>query len=227
MRMLKERPKAIIFDMDGVIVDSMPYHFLAWYEALRPYGVRVSCFEVYSREGERWDKSLKDFLRMGKLKPTPALMREVFALRQKIFRKYFKRFIFKGVEEFLRCLKDKGYRLGLVTGTPHAQVMRILPASIRGLFECMVTGDQVRNGKPHPEPYVKASRLLKLAVHECVVVENAPYGIESATRAGMFCVAVTTSLPSGYLAKADRIVDRLEDIPVFIEKACSREIKKL
>ena len=212
--------------MDGVIVDSMPYHFLAWYEALRPYGVRVSCFEVYSREGERWDKSLKDFLRMGNLKPTPGLMREVFASRQKIFKKYFKRFIFKGVEEFLRCLKGKGYRLGLVTGTPHAQVIRILPASIRSLFDCMVCGDQVRNGKPHPEPYMKAGRLLKLAVHECAVVENAPYGIESAQRAGMFCIAVTTSLPSVYLSKADRIVDRLEDIPVFFEKSCNRKKSK-
>jgi beta-phosphoglucomutase len=225
MRLLKDKPKAIIFDMDGVIVDSMPYHFLAWYEALRPYGVRVSCFEVYSREGEKWDKSLSDFLRMGGLEPTPRLMRTVFAARQKIFRKYFKRFIFKGVEEFLRCLKYKGYCLGLVTGTPHAQVMRILPVSIRSLFACIVTGDQVKRGKPCPEPYLKAKTLLKLPAHECVVVENAPYGIESAKRAGMFCIALTTSLPAGYLSKADRIVDRLEQILVFIERSCNR-IKK-
>jgi len=88
MRTFKDRPKAIIFDMDGVIVDSMVYHFLAWYEALRPYGVRVSCFEVYSREGEQWDKSLKDFLRMGNVKATPGLMRKIFVARQKIFKKY-------------------------------------------------------------------------------------------------------------------------------------------
>jgi beta-phosphoglucomutase len=226
MKQLRKIPKAIIFDMDGVIVDSMPYHFLAWYEALRPYGIRVSCFEVYSREGERWDKSLKDFLRMGKLKPSPKLMSEIFALRQKIFRKYFKRFIFKGVGEFLQCLKVKGYVLGLVTGTPLPQVKRILPVSLRSLFDCMVTGDQVSKGKPDPEPYLKASRLLKLSSHECIVVENAPYGIESAKRAGMFCVAVTTSLPEGYLSNADLIVDRLEDIPAIVEKTCRIEMKK-
>jgi beta-phosphoglucomutase len=220
MRQLRKKPKAIIFDMDGVIVDSMPYHFLSWYEALRPYGVRISCFEVYSREGERWDKSLKDFLRMGGLKPSPKLMAEVFALRQKIFKKYFKRFIFKGVEEFLQCLKGKGYCLGLVTGTPYLQVRKILPGSMRSLFDCIVTGDQVTRGKPDPEPYLKASRLLKLPGHECMVVENAPYGIESAKRAGMFCVAVTTSLPAGYLSNADLIVDRLEDIPDIVEKNC-------
>ena len=57
MRKLKTKAKAIIFDMDGVIVDSMPYHFLAWHEALRPFGIRVGCVEVFAREGERWDKS--------------------------------------------------------------------------------------------------------------------------------------------------------------------------
>ena len=226
MKQLRKKPKAVILDMDGVLVDSMPYHFLAWYEALRPYGIRVSCFEVFCREGERWDKSLKDFLRMGKLRPSPKLMREVFALRQKIFRKYFKRFIFKGAEEFLQCLKGKGYSLGLVTGTPLSQVRRILPVSIRSLFDCMVTGDQVANGKPHPEPYLKAGRLLKLSSHECMVVENAPYGIESAKRAGMFCVAVTTSLPAGYLSGADLIVDRLEDIPGFLKKPAALEQKR-
>ncbi|MDD5775659.1 MAG: hypothetical protein PHS64_06950, partial [Candidatus Omnitrophica bacterium] len=91
MKHLVKKPAAILFDMDGVIVDSMPYHFLAWYEALRPYGVRVSCFEVYRREGEQWDKSLSDFLRMGGYAPTTRLMRTVFAARQKIFRKYFTR----------------------------------------------------------------------------------------------------------------------------------------
>jgi beta-phosphoglucomutase len=221
MKRLKEKPLAIMFDMDGVIVDSMPYHFLAWYEALRPYGVRVSCFEVYSREGERWNKSLADFLRMGNLQPAPGLMREIFALRQKIFKKYFKRFIFKGAEEFLRCLKAKGYRLALVTGTPYAQVVRILPLSLRRLFECIVTSDKLRYGKPHPQPYLKAARLLKLPVHACMVIENAPYGIEAAKRAGMFCVAITTSLPAGYLSKADLIVDRLEEIPMFVERSCS------
>ena len=62
MKKLKIRPRAIVFDMDGVIVDSMPYHFIAWYEALRPWGVRVSCFEVYAQEGERWETTLKGLL---------------------------------------------------------------------------------------------------------------------------------------------------------------------
>ena len=217
---LKIHPKAIIFDMDGVIVDSMPYHFLAWHEALRPLGIRVSCFEVYCREGERWEKSLKDFLRQGNIKPTKAILKKIFIRRQKIFRSYFKRLIFSGAEEFLKCLKKKGYLLGLVTGTPMPELEKILPKRIKKFFDYFVTGDRVKNGKPSPEPYLQAAQGLSVKPGECVVVENAPLGIESAKRAGMFCVAVTTSLPEDYLKRADVVVDRLEEITGIIDRTC-------
>lgn len=214
------KPRAVLFDMDGVIVDSMPYHFLAWYEALRPLGIRVSCFDVYSREGERWEKSLKEFLRAARIKPTPQVMRRIFKARQKVFRSYFKRRIFAGAEESLRCLKDKGYFLGLVTGTPMQELRSILPLGLRRIFHTVVTGDRLRHGKPHPEPYLMAARELALKPKECLVVENAPLGIISAKRAGMFCLALTTSLPAGYLRKADAVAERLEDIIPFIEGSC-------
>ena len=73
--------------MDGVLVDSMPYHFLAWYEALRPIGVRVSCFDVYSKEGENWEKTLKEFLERSHIRPTKAKLNEIFERRKKIFKK--------------------------------------------------------------------------------------------------------------------------------------------
>ena len=208
--MLKVKPKAVIFDMDGVIVDSMPYHFIAWYEALRPFGVRVNCFDIYSKEGEKWDKSMKEFLSRARINPTKKMMRTIFLERKKIFDKYFRRYIFKGAEEILGCLKAKSYRLALVTGTNSREINKILPCKIRKLFECVVSGDSVKRGKPFPDPYIKASKILGLKPAECVVIENAPYGILSAKNAGMFCIAVTTSLPKEYLAKADVIVESLE-----------------
>lgn len=217
MLKLKARPKAVIFDMDGVIIDSMPYHFLAWYEALRPYGVRVSCFEVYCKEGEKWNKTLKDlFIRAGKT-PAPALLKEVFARRQKIFRRLFRRFVFNGAQELLASLRKKGYLLSLVTGSPRKEVNAILPHKVISRFKVIVAGDEVRKGKPHPDPYLKAARLLGLSPGQCLVVENAPLGIEAAKRAGMPCVAVTTSLPAAYLKKADLIVDKLQDIAALIK----------
>lgn len=221
MKKIKSKPKAVIFDMDGVIVDSMPYHFLAWYEALRPWGVRVSCFDVYLKEGERWDKTLTSLLRLARIKPAPKILNKIFSDRQKIFKKYFKRFLFKGAGEFLRCLKRKGYRLGLVTGTPDKEINKILPKGIKSLFDIIIPGNKVKHGKPHPEPYLKACMGLRLRPSDCTVIENAPLGIQSAKAAGMFCIALTTSLPKQYLNGADIVVNSLQEITGIIDKACS------
>lgn len=211
-------PRAVIFDMDGVLVDSMVYHFISWYEALRPYGVRVSCFEVYSREGECWDKSLRELFVKSGVKADKKLLKRAFARKNKLFGKYFKRFIFSGAKEILADLKKKGYLLGLVTGTPAAEVKRILPEDIRGLFDCVVAGDQVKKGKPSPEPYLRASAALKTAPDSCLVVENAPLGIISAKKAGMSCCALTTSLPGEYLKGADALAADLKDIPGLLKR---------
>lgn len=211
------RPKAVILDMDGVIVDSMPYHFIAWYETLIPYGIRLGCFDVYSREGERWNKTLLDFLKIGGIKPTVRLMHKIFRERARIFKKYFKQTIFPGAFEFLSCLKKKGRHLALVTGSPISEVRTILPVRILRLFDVIVAGDQVKHGKPHPEPYLKSVKLLtaknpSLAIKDCLVIENAPLGIRSAKAAGLFCAALTTSLPKPYLKKADLIIDTLAEL---------------
>jgi len=216
MKKLKIKPRAIIFDMDGVIVDSMPYHFIAWYEALRPWGVRVSCFEVYAQEGERWETTLKGLLKREKIKPTRKVLSAIFRLRQKVFKRYFKRHIFHGAYELLEELKKQGFMLGLVTGSPLNEVKRILPAKLRGLFTAIVAGNQVKNGKPHPEPYLRAAGLLGLEPRACLVIENAPLGIISAKRAGMPCIAISTSLPKEYLSNADIVVNRLDQISGYI-----------
>lgn len=216
----KQKIRAILIDMDGVLVDSMPYHYLAWYEAMRPLGVRVSCFDVYEREGENWEKSLRDFLSYGRIAPTKTLMKKVFSERRKIFLKYFKRTIFDGAVEFLRCLNEQGYILALVTGTPLKEVKRILPPGIKNKFKVIVSGDRVKHGKPHPEPFLMAAKELGFKPSECAVIENAPLGIRSAKSAGMFCIGITTSLPREYLKKADAVVDKLEDAVRLISKDC-------
>ncbi len=220
MKRLKFRPRAVIFDMDGVIVDSMPYHFLAWYEALRPYGIRVSCFDIYSKEGERWEKTLKNFLKRKNLDPSDKIIKRIFSARKRIFKNKFKRLTFRGAKEFLTCLNKNGYMLGLVTGTPQKEIKEILPKRIEKIFDCIVAGDHVKKGKPHPEPYLEAARILGVGPGECVVVENAPFGIEAAKRAGMYCIALTTSLPREYLKKADIVVENLEEISSLVDRSC-------
>ncbi|MGE5308089.1 MAG: HAD family hydrolase [Deltaproteobacteria bacterium] len=212
------RKTAVLFDMDGVIVDSMPYHFISWYEALRPVGVRVNCIFVYNKEGERWEKTLRELLSRKHRRLSPALVNKVFREKQRIFRKYFKRFIFPGVTELLASLRREGYKIGLVTSTPLAEVRLILPRKIFDAFDAVVTGDMVSRGKPFPDPYLKAARMLGCEPRDCAVVENANLGIRSAKNAGMFCIALTTSLPAEELKGHDVVRDELPEVLEVIRR---------
>ncbi|OGW94101.1 MAG: hypothetical protein A3G36_02985 [Omnitrophica bacterium RIFCSPLOWO2_12_FULL_45_13] len=95
-----------------------------------------------------------------------------------------------------------------------------MPKNIERLFDHIITGDHVKKGKPYPEPYLLAARELAVKPSECVVIENAPYGIMAAKSAGMFCIALTSSLPKEFLKGADIIADKLEDISGLIDKTC-------
>jgi beta-phosphoglucomutase len=79
-------------------------------------------------------------------------------------------------------------------------------------MDVIITGDKVYNCKPHPEPYLNAAKALSVGPLECVVVENAPVGIESAKSAGMYCIAICSTLERRYLEKADMIIDKFADL---------------
>ncbi|MDR1323102.1 MAG: HAD family phosphatase [Candidatus Margulisbacteria bacterium] len=194
--------RALLFDMDGVIVDSMPYHFFAWYEALKKYGITVSTQDIYEHEGEKWEITLKHYLTQNGLPSDLAFQRKIFNYRQKLFHKIFRRHIMPGIPELLRELKAQKYQLGLVSGTPSGDMPRLISRPLLKLFDCVVGGDMVTHSKPHPEPYLAAAEKLALRPAECLVIENAPLGIRSAKAAQMRCLAVTTSLPESYLKQA-------------------------
>jgi beta-phosphoglucomutase len=209
-----QKPQAIFFDMDGVIIDSMPYHFIAWYEALRKYNVTVNSFDIYQKEGEPWNTTLPYFLDRDNIPYTKELVEEIFAYRQKIFKKYYKRFIFDDAEKLIMTLHQKKYKLGLVSGTPSYDIKKLLPTSIYNLFDVIIGGENVCKGKPDPEPYLKAAQKVGVDPAQCIVIENAPLGIRSAKAAGMYCYAITTSLPKEYLGQADQIVQSLKEISI-------------
>jgi beta-phosphoglucomutase len=114
--------------------------------------------------------------------------------------------------DLLAHLQALGVPLAFVTGTSREETNKVLPAEILAFFSASVCGDEVMHGKPNPEPYMKAMSLLKVPSRECLVIENAPYGIQSAKAAGASVWAVRSYLSDEHLGKADRLFDSIEDI---------------
>ena len=205
-----ESVSGVCFDLDGVLINTMPLHAQAWLDALRPYRLQLSEREIYSWEGEPGRRTIARLLsRQGRglgLNRSDGL--RILEDKQRRFAGLAKSIrAGKGWMAVLARLKKAGLPLALVTGTSRPEVRRVLSKSFLGNFSVVVTGDRVKRGKPNPEPYLTACRWLKLKPAEVMVVENAPYGIESALRAKAgFIIAVASSLPPSFLHGADTIV---------------------
>ena len=134
-----------------------------------------------------------------------AQAKDILLKKEALFKKIVKTEFVKGARQYLRYLKKRKFLLALVTGTARHEVQKILHKELFAMFDVIVTGDEVKQGKPHPEPFLKALKELKVSPREAIVIENAPLGNESAKRAGLFCAALETSQPEKYLKKADII----------------------
>jgi len=207
-----DRFEAFLFDMDGVITDSMPNHYEAWRRIFDSFGIQVSREEVLWREGEQGMVTLQTVLTQHNLRPDPDKLPSVLEKKEAIFRSMPRPPLFPGVEEFIQDLHGKGKKLALVTGTSLAEATDNMPSGLFRCFHAVVSGDQVRKGKPDPEPYLLALEKLGVSKQGSLVIENAPYGIRSAKRAGLSCIALATSLPASELTGADRVVENISDL---------------
>lgn len=191
--------------MDGVITNTMPDHFHAWKKILKDEGIAVTYHDIYSREGQRGINSVFELFETYKLPMTDPRAHQILKRKEELFKKIVRLRFITGSRRFIRQLHKKGFKLALVTGTSRHELHRILPRPFYDLFDVVVTGSDVMNGKPHPEPYLKAVRQLALRCQDAVAIENAPFGIRSAKAAGLKCFALETSLAKKYLDQADRI----------------------
>jgi beta-phosphoglucomutase len=225
MKTLPFKPTAVIFDMDGVITDTMGFHYKAWKKALNAYGIKAGYCDIYLREGQKGLDTALEMMQEQKINPLPDKAQEILKLKEDIFKKISHPRLMKGAAELLTDLKKEGYKMALVTGTARREVGHILPPDLLKLFDYTLTGDEVKAGKPDPEPYVKALEVLKLAPQEAVVIENAPFGIASAKGAGIYCIAVCTYLEEKHLKEADLILKNLSEVDIVLLKAHSEVLK--
>ena len=214
---------AICFDLDGVLIDTMPLHARAWQEALRPFGRHVSRLSIYQWEGEPGAVTARVLLSHGRASPSLKTVMTLLRDKERRFQRLARHIrVAPKWTALLDRLARRGIRLGLVTGTSSREVRRVVPKEILARFQTIVTGDRVRRGKPHPEPYRAALRQLCVSPGRAIVVENAPYGIRSArlTRAGLV-VALATSLPKRFLREAHCISPSITRLCALLERLTS------
>lgn len=198
--------KAIIFDMDGVLVDSMPYHAKAWQKSFAGAGINVKKSEIYELEGSNHKQTVDIIFRRSGRVPTDKDAEELSRRKIEIFNRIEKVMPFDGMKELIAELAPV-YRLAVVSGSNRKTVHGLVNKFFPGAFQVIITGDDVQKSKPDPEPYLMAVEKLGLIKEECIVIENAPLGIRSAKNAGLRCIAVIAYLGRESLEEADVIVE--------------------
>lgn len=207
------RYKAILFDLDGVLIDSIEQHIAAWQEVFQDYGVELPGLELRLSEGEKAELTARRLALKYGLDLSDKQLEELVEKK----RNYYKRIATRGLRDIAgkvvaECRK-KGYITGIVTGSVRSNLEWTLSKAERDLFYEIITPPLDYNkGKPAPEPYLKAADKLGLEPRECLAIENAPLGIQSAKAAGMTCVAITTTLPRTELQGADYILSDLDGL---------------
>lgn len=207
--------KAVIFDMNGVIVDDEPVHEKAFQEILKNYGVDLTsadyeklCLGKTDRDG---------FIGViRKFSLAENLLEELLEQKSK---KYLELASgnakpFPGVIDLIKRLNEK-YSLALASGAIRSEIdMTLELFEIEKYFPVVVSGEEVAVGKPNPEHYILTAQRLKLNPEECLVIEDSKSGVQAAKAAGMKCIAITTSHKRDELAFADRVVDNFSEITV-------------
>ena len=181
--------------MDGVLFDSMPNHAYAWSHAMTQFGLEMTAYEAYLHEGRTGSGTI-DILtqRYWGRNATEEEIERIYAAKAELFNTLPEPKPMPGALEALTAARELGCKIDLVTGSAQTSLLERLEEHYPGFFceELMVTGFDVKFGKPHPEPYLMGLQKAGVKAEDAIVVENAPLGVESAKGAGIFTIAANT-----------------------------------
>ena len=212
--MPRNETKAVIWDMDGVIADTGPYHFKAWQQVLQKRGVNFTEEDFKRNFGQRNDTIIRNTL--GEQIPqseVDAIARE----KEKTFRKLLRQNIkpLPGAIKLIKSLGEHGFKIALASSAPMENIRLVTRSlEINDYFQAIVSGRDVTEGKPSPQGFLLAAQKLGVAPKQCVVIEDAIAGVAACKRAGAHCIAVTNTNPREKLKEADLIVDTLEAVNI-------------
>ena len=202
--------RAVLWDLDGTLVDSGDYHWRSWRDTMREEGIELTYQQFLDSFGQRNDRILTNWLgadaelsrleRIGDAKE--ALYREL-ARREGLV-------ALPGAREWVTRLHEQGWHQAIASSAPRANVeLMIEVVGIRPLIDAFVSAEDVTRGKPDPDVFFAAASRVHVPPPRCVVVEDAAAGVEAARRAGMKCIGVN----AGAALDADVFVRSLADLP--------------
>jgi HAD superfamily hydrolase (TIGR01509 family) len=202
--------RAVLWDLDGTLVDSEEFHWQSWRDTMRPEGVELTYAQFLASFGQRNDRIVPAWLGSD---VDVARMNRIGEDKEDAFRRLGETHglaPLPGAREWLTRLRGSGWKQSIASSAPRVNVdMMLRVAGLDGCFDAIVSADDVTIGKPDPQVFLKAAEKLGVPPTQCIVVEDAAAGIEGARRAGMRSIGVTKN---GVLP-ADLFVASLADLP--------------
>jgi beta-phosphoglucomutase len=201
----------VIFDMDGVLIDSYRAHFLSWRRMLRNHGLDITEEQFAATFGRRNPDILSQLYPSIQEDRYPALAEEKEAAFREIIWADFPEM--DGASELIAALHNAGAALAVGSSGPPENLKTVLKELPGGTYFTAVTnGSEITHGKPDPEVFLNSARKLGLPPERCVVVEDAPAGVAAGKAAGCAVIALTGTAPPEQLANADLVVDSLREL---------------
>lgn len=203
--------KAIIWDLDGTLINSVDHHWEAWREVMAEEQITLTFEDFVADFGKRNDEILR-----SRIDPqmSDVEVARIALLKEEKYRRFVRTkglTLLPGAQDWLQQLKADGWRQALGTSAPQGNIAAAFDVlSIESFFDAVMSSEQVKAGKPAPDVFLVAAEKMQIDPENCVVVEDAPAGIEAARRAGMKSVGVLTTHEE---LKADWVFRSLEDLP--------------
>lgn len=188
-------PKAVLFDMDGVLYNSMPNHAYSWQKSMAKFGLKMTGADAYAYEGMRGVETIKLLVerQQGRVVSDEEAQR-MYDEKAHVFSECPRADVMDGVVELQRKIQACGLKIVVVTGSGQRSLLEKLVNDFDGLVsaDMIVSSFDVKHGKPDPEPYLKGLAKAGVEPWEAIVVENAPLGVRAAVAARIFTIAVNT-----------------------------------
>ena len=218
--------KAYFFDMDGVLFDSMPRHAIAWEEVMKQHGLPFTAYDCYINEGRTGESVIREaFQKALGRDATQEEVKTIYAEKSAYYHQLLQTTTptIPGVADVLQFVKEQGHQIWVVTGSGMRTLLDSLNEVFPSIFQQdqMITAFDVTQGKPHPEPYLKAWERSGLPKEQCLVIENAPLGVRSGKAAGLTVYAVNTGILERedlLQAGADIVFDSMHELLQFLQQ---------